>query len=211
MIWTGSPMLTCDRNPQQHTAAPGRVCAAMAVVPMARMGGFTYIAIMIAVAIIGATLASAGVVWHTVQQRDRERELLFIGDQFRQAIGDYYNSGPGIKQYPARLQDLVRDPRQPGVVRHLRKIYYDPITGTTNWGLIKTTGDRIIGVYSLSDATPIKQANFEWQDREFEGKSKYSEWAFVYKPSSGYVMPKSQPPSAPTAVPQGKQWSSTNY
>ncbi len=206
-------MLTCDltMNSQQHAVVSGKVYATAAAEPIAQMGGFTYLAILIAVAIIGATLASAGVVWHTLQQREREQELLFVGDQFRKAIGDYYNSGPGMKQYPARLQDLVRDPRQPGVVRYLRKIYYDPITGTTNWGLIKTTGDRIIGVYSLSDAAPIKQANFDWIDREFEGKSKYSEWAFVYKPSAANVPSNPQPSAAPTAVPQGKQWSSTNY
>ena len=176
-----------------------------------RQRGFTYIAILIAIAIIGATLASAGVVWHTAQQRERERELLDAGDQFRLAIEHYYNAGP--RQYPQRLEDLLRDPRQPGVVRYIRKIYYDPITGTTDWGLIKTTDDRIMGVYSRSQATPIKQSNFTWADREFEGKSKYSLWTFVYQPNASLPLtvqaPAAAAPTPPT--PQGKQWSSTNY
>ena len=40
--------------------------------------GFTYIAVLITMTIIGATLASAGMVWHTAQQREREAELLFV-------------------------------------------------------------------------------------------------------------------------------------
>lgn len=152
-------------------------------VPEARQNGFTYIGLLIAVAIIGATLATAGTVWHTAQQRERERELLFAGDQIRKAIGHYYISGTGpAKQYPQSLDDLLRDPRQPGVVRYLRKLYHDPITGTTDWGLIKDAGDRIMGVFSLSEERPIKQFNFSAADRDFEGKETYSQWTFVYHP-----------------------------
>lgn len=165
--------------PNGRTTTPGWPRAA-------RQRGFTYLALLIAVAIIGVTLAEAGVVWHTAQQREKERELLFVGDQFRLAIGHYYNAGIGAaRQFPQRLDDLLRDPRQPGVVRHLRKLYYDPLTGTTEWGLVKDPNDRIVGVYSTSEEQPIKQANFNAADRDFEGKEKYSQWAFVYKPKPG--------------------------
>lgn len=143
--------------------------------------GFTYIGVLITVAIIGTTLAATGEVWHTAQQRQRERELLFIGDQIRQAIRGYYKAGV-IKEYPQNLDDLLRDPRQPGVVRHLRKRYHDPITSLSEWGLVKDANDRIMGVFSLSEERPIKQANFSAAYREFEGKEKYSEWQFIYQP-----------------------------
>ena len=169
-------------------------------VPAARQHGFTYIGLLIAVAIIGAALAAAGVVWHTTQQRERERELLFVGGQMRQAIGHYYNAGGGpAKQYPQSLEDLLRDPRQPGVTRYLRKLYYDPITGTSEWGLVKDAGDRIVGVFSLSEERPIKQTNFSVADREFEGKEKYSEWAFVYRPKHARVKPTNKPQTPPDA------------
>lgn len=196
---------------RRPAGSPCAICATACIRPITGTRGFTYISILIAIAIMGVTLASAGVVWHTAQQRERERELLFAGDQIRQAIGRYYNAGPvGAKQYPQSLQDLIRDPRRPDVARYLRKIYYDPITGTTDWGLIKTVGDRIMGVYSLSDAKPLKQADFGWFDRGFEGKEKYSQWTFVFRP--GRNLPATtQLPAAPPPPPQGKQWSSTNY
>lgn len=161
---------------------------------MTRQRGFTYLGLLIAVAILGATLAAAGEVWRTAQQRERERELLFVGDQIRQAIGRYYSAG---RQYPQSLDDLLRDPRLPGVTRYLRKRYYDPITGTTEWGLVKGAGDRITGVFSRSEERPIKQANFSWADREFEGKEKYSEWTFVYQPKSARLPRTGQPEVSP--------------
>jgi len=211
--WTEHRMLTGDitRRPGQLTGPAKPLRTRNAILPTAGMHGFTYIAILIAIAIIGTALASVGVVWHTAQQREHERELLFVGAQFRQAIGRYYNASAGMKQYPQSLQDLLRDPRQPGVARYLRKIYYDPITGTSEWGLIKTSGDRIMGVYSLSEAMPLKQANFDWSDREFEGKEKYSQWTFVYQPNQAHPPANIQAPAAPNPEPQSKQWSSTNY
>ena len=182
-------MITCTARPRGRRAESGNRDA-----PAARQRGFTYIGLLIAVAILGATLAAAAEVWHTAQQRERERELLFVGDQIRQAIGRYYAAG---RQYPQSLDDLLRDPRLPGVARYLRKHYYDPITGTTEWGLVKDPGDRIMGVFSLSEARPMKQANFSAVDREFEGKEKYSEWTFVYQPRLARRAPTGQPPAPP--------------
>jgi type II secretory pathway pseudopilin PulG len=160
--------------------------------------GFTYLGILIAVAIIGATLASAGVIWHTAKQRERERQLLFVGDQIRSAIGHYYSAGAGAaRQYPARLEDLLRDPRQPGVVRYLRKLYIDPITGTTDWGLIRDPNSRVMGVFSVSEEKPIKQANFSVVDRQFEGMEKYSDWKFVYVPAPSRRGPTPKPATQP--------------
>lgn len=147
--------------------------------------GFTYIGILIAVAIIGVALAATGVVWHTTQQRNREQQLLYVGNQFRLAIGRYVRASSGTRQYPTNLKDLIRDPRSPAVLRYLRKIYYDPITGTRDWGLIKDVNGRIMGVFSKSKQHPIKQTNFSQDDREFEGKETYSDWIFIYKPKYG--------------------------
>ncbi len=189
-----------------------------------RQAGFTYIAVLIAVAIIGVFLAEAGVVWHTMVQRERERQLLFVGDEFRLAIARYYNAGgtqgAAGHQYPQRLEDLLRDPRLLGVARYLRKIYHDPITGSAEWGLVRTTGDRIIGVYSLSEQKPLKQANFSIWDSEFEGKDKYSQWTFIYQPNHDRGLLVGGPGSDTLLnggnardidTPQGPQWSSTNY
>ena len=77
------------------------------------------------------------------------------------ADGSYCRLSPvsGLQRYPATLEDLLRDGRVPGIKRHLRKIFVDPMTGKTEWGLIKE-GGRIIGVHSLSANKPLKQGGF---------------------------------------------------
>ena len=145
--------------------------------------GLTYLGVLILTAMLTISIAAAGILWHFAQQRQRESDLLFIGNQFRTAIGRYYLNQVGPqKEYPKRLEDLLRDPRHPGTVRYLRKLYADPITGSTDWGLLKTPDGSIIGVYSKSNRKPIKGKMLRPIDRHLERKSKYSEWKFVYLP-----------------------------
>lgn len=144
-----------------------------------RSAGFTYLGLMLLIAIAGIGMAAIGVGWHTEMQREKEKELLFIGDQFRQAINSYYESTPsGVKQYPLTLDELVHDNRSPQVKHHLRRIYTDPMTGHAEWGLEKQEG-RIVGVYSLSEQRPLKMAGFPAADNDFAGASKYSAWRFL--------------------------------
>ena len=144
-------------------------------------GGFTYIGLLIVIAVMGIGLGAIGPLSRSVQLRDKEAELLFIGDEFRRAITRYYEESPGgIKQYPKKLADLLRDNRQPGIQRHLRKIYVDPLTGKNEWGLVEVRGYGITGVYSLYDKQPIKKANFPKTYKSFEGATTYADWKFVY-------------------------------
>jgi type II secretory pathway pseudopilin PulG len=146
--------------------------------------GFTYIGLLIMIAISGIALAGVGIVWHQDMQREREKELLFIGEAFRQAIGSYYESNPsGIKQYPATLDALLIDSRFPNIKRHIRKLYDEPITYSKEWGLELQQG-KIVGVYSLSDQEPIKKNGFPRQYDSFGSAKKYSDWKFIYLPSS---------------------------
>ena len=146
--------------------------------------GFSYIGLMIFVAISGIALAGVGIVWSQDQQREREKELLFVGEQFRQAIGSYYESTPDtIKQYPTKLEDLLLDNRLPNVKRYLRKIYKDPITNDSKWGL-EMQQSQITGIYSLSELKPIKKKGFPNLYQKFSEFSKYSDWKFIYIPGS---------------------------
>jgi len=148
-----------------------------------RAGGFTYIGLVIMIAIMGVTLAATGEVWYTAQRREKERELLFVGDQFRQAINRYYEHTPGQGQrYPANLEDLLKDPRYPSTQRYLRKIYRDPVSGSEKWGVIKGPDGEIYGVHSLSEDEPIKKGNFSIADQNFKGKTKYADWVFMHVP-----------------------------
>jgi type II secretory pathway pseudopilin PulG len=160
--------------------------------------GFTFIGVLIFVAILGIGLAAAGQLWSTAAKREKEAQLLFVGDEFRRAIGSYYDSSPGAKQFPKQLEDLLEDKRFPTMRRHLRRIYVDPMTGKREWGLVKT-GDRITGVHSLSEDKPLKTANFKPEDEAFSGAVTYADWQFTYQPSSAGAPPSAQ--SAPGAPP----------
>ncbi|MBI5314677.1 MAG: type II secretion system protein [Nitrospirae bacterium] len=173
--------------------------------------GFTYIGVLLAVALIGVQLALAGVVWSFAQTRQKERELLFVGGQFRTAISQYYLNPKGPqKEYPRRLEDLLKDPRYPGTVRHLRKIYADPITGKKRWGLVRLPNGGIIGVYSLSDEAPIKTGNFQPADKSFTNKPRYADWKFVHAfGAQGVPAPGTQ--GAAGAPPSGLSSESSVY
>lgn len=143
-------------------------------------GGFTYLGILVAIVILSAVLGATAEVWHTASTREKERELLFVGHQFRQAIELYYRNTPGaVKNFPPSLEALLKDPRFPGTQRYLRRIYRDPITGVAEWGLVKGQGGVIVGVYSLSEAHPIKTKGFGPDDRVFEEAERYADWVFI--------------------------------
>lgn len=142
--------------------------------------GFTYIGILVAVVVIGLFLTEAGRIWSTHEQREREMQLLFAGDQYRMAIADYFASG---HQYPLSLQRLLSDDRSPVAKRHLRRLYPDPMTGKSDWTLLYAPdGVGIMGVASASLRVPIKKKNFILLDVSFEDSDCYCNWRFVYVP-----------------------------
>jgi len=150
---------------------------------MVRQQGFTYMGVLFAVALMGASLALIGSVWRTSQQRENEQELLFIGDQFRRAILLYYERTPGaVKQYPMSFEQLIKDDRYLVPKRYLRRVYRDPISNELEWGIVHFTDGSIMGVYSLSTKTPRKQSNFKAIYAEFANTNHYSDWRFVYRP-----------------------------
>jgi type II secretory pathway pseudopilin PulG len=174
-----------------------------------RAAGFTYLTALFVVAILAGGLALAGTWWEQIAQREREAELLFIGHQYRRAIGLYYDSTPGsVKRYPAALEDLLKDPRQPATQRYLRRLYPDPLGGK-EWGVVKGSDGGVAGIYSLSEAKPIKAAGFRVRDAAFEGAQKYADWKFMHTPSAqpGGKPPAGGAPVAPAALPPGSSMS----
>lgn len=147
-------------------------------------GGFAYIGLLILVAIMGTSLAGAGVLFHQQMRREKEKQLLFVGDQYRRAIGLYYTQTPGnVRQYPKSLDDLLGDNRYLVPRRYLRRRYRDPITNSEVWGLVRTTDGGITGVYSRSEIEPIKRVNFAARDESFVDAKSYRDWQFVYSPA----------------------------
>ncbi len=95
---------------------------------------------------------------------------MFRGDQIRWAIKSFYEHPPEGRPhtYPRSMQDLLRDPRYLGVRRHLRKNYPDPMTSDGEWAFIRDSKGCIKGVFSPSQATPLKTGNFPNDYKHFE-------------------------------------------
>jgi type II secretory pathway pseudopilin PulG len=147
--------------------------------PSGKDRGFSYLGVMIFIAIAGVALAGIGSLSSMQAKREKESQLLFVGDQFRRAIASYYLSTPeGVKQYPQKLDDLLEDHRFPQLRRHLRQIYADPVTNTRDWGIVEA-GGRITGVYSLSERPPKKRSGFPALYQTFEEAKSYRDWKFV--------------------------------
>ncbi len=144
--------------------------------------GFTFIAALMIVIVMGIMLGATAQVWQTVMKRDREEELLFRGSQIRDAVMKWRKPRPGRQVFPiGDLKELLEDPHSPDKARYLRRLYKDPITNQ-DFEVIKDPALGIIGVASTSRETPLKQANFPDEFKEFGGKASYSDWQFVFKP-----------------------------
>lgn len=158
--------------------------------------GFTFLAVMFSIVLIGIIIGTAARQLATVAKREKEAELLFRGQAIRRGIELYYRtSRAGFSQYPRSLEELIKDPGSPGIRRYLRKLYTDPITGG-EWVLIRDGSGRVKGVRSASEEAPLKVARFPEELKSFEEKKKYSEWVFEYNPQQ-QVTPNTPPSKVP--------------
>ena len=157
-----------------------------ATIPPPSERGFTYLGTLLLLAVI-TLVGVAGLKLGAVSQRRiNEQALLDTGAAFGAALGSYARATPrGQSDAPTTLQDLLKDPRFPGTVRHLRKVFIDPMTGTDDWGLVREEdGDGILGVYSRAKGRPIKLAGFDSRFVDFDGKQSYRDWQFSRPPES---------------------------
>lgn len=132
--------------------------------------GFTYLGVLLGIALLGVGLTVTSEVWVAVAKRQRMEQLDWIGQQFVQGIGSYYESSPsGAKAYPKSLQDLLQDRRYVFVRRHLRQVYVNPFTGLADWEAVRAPDGGIRGV----------RVSFSWAGAADAGARE-----FVYVPGS---------------------------
>jgi type II secretory pathway pseudopilin PulG len=147
-----------------------------------RSDGFTYVMLLAALAIFGIGLAAFGETWSRVSRRDRERELLLVGEAYIRAIERYYLRAPGAqRKYPLKLDELVEDRRFVEATRHLRQLYPDPMT-RQDFAIVPATDGGIMGVYSRSEQQPLRQAAHVLASGSTVDGQRYMEWKFVYVP-----------------------------
>jgi type II secretory pathway pseudopilin PulG len=144
-----------------------------------RKSGLVLFAVLLLLVLAGLAALVGAEVWATALKREREAQLLFVGEQYRRAIESYWRASPGpVKTLPTSLDVLLEDDRFPMPVRHLRRLYPDPVVGEADWKLVKA-GNGILGVYSQSETIPLKRSGFPPHLLGFEDAPSYRQWRFV--------------------------------
>lgn len=145
--------------------------------------GFTYVVLLIAVALLAAGAATVLEAGAQLQLREREAELIAIGQEFRAALKSYAAATPlGQPDAPKELAELLRDPRYPGTKRHLRRLYADPVSGGRGWGIVRSPDGRILGIHSLSTSPTLRKSGFPVGLEAFAQAQRHDEWVFALQP-----------------------------
>lgn len=141
--------------------------------------GAIYIWMLLSLLFLSLGIGQWSINYATLKQLEKEEELLKIGVMYRKAIYQYYQNSPGgVKTYPEKLEDLLRDPRYLEVKRYLRKLEKDPMT-SKDFLLIKNSENQIIGIYSSSLQKTIKKIGFLPSLEKFEKVERYQDWKFM--------------------------------
>lgn len=141
--------------------------------------GATLVALLLLLALLGIAASVTAQSWAIRIRTEKEAELLFRGLAYRAALESYARMTPtGAATHPQRLQDLVADDRFPVRVRHLRRLYADPMTGGPFIALRDSQG-RIRGISSPDLRAPRKRTGFPEGLEHFEVATTYSGWTFV--------------------------------
>jgi len=113
--------------------------------------------VLVAVVVVGILAEAATLLTSRMTQADREQELLFRGLAYKKAVESYYRAGGS---YPRALDDLLKDPRTPGVRRHIRALYPDPFARSDKkeWTLIRAADGGITGVAEIHELDAFDDA-----------------------------------------------------
>lgn len=135
-----------------------------------------------ALALLSLGLAAVSERWSDQVRRERENDLLRVGTLYAKAIASYYAQSPGsARQFPPDLKSLLEDNRMVGTIRHIRKLYADPLDPTRPFGLVRAPDGGVSGVYSQSGDAPLRSALADIGLLVLPAAARYSDWKFVPK------------------------------
>lgn len=100
------------------------------------------------------------------EQREKERELVFRGLQYAEAIRVFYNR---FQRFPLRLEELLTT--RP---RSVRQLWKDPLSDDGAWSVILAEPDRPEG-----GIRGVRSASLEAPAGVPPGKGRYADWEFV--------------------------------
>lgn len=147
--------------------------------------GFAYLALLVVISGSLLMLSAAQPDLFQQAQRQQEKQMLFAGREYQEAIRRFYeNPNVSLQRFPQTLEELLVDNRSLKPMYHLRRLYPEPIT-RLGWGLIRDEQGGITGVYSRSNQI-LLTTNFDERYtsiEQTEGALRHSDLRFNYQPN----------------------------
>lgn len=143
--------------------------------------GWTYLLLLLALALGAAMLATLGQAWQTLAQRDAEAELLFRGGAIAQALADWRDATPaGLPNAPSSLEELLLDQRRGSDAARplLRRLYTDPFTGQADWVLQRDAAGGIQAVSSSSRRPALRRSGLQLRSNADPRNPAVGDWLF---------------------------------
>ena len=147
--------------------------------------GATYLMLLFILALLAAGAGTWAERWQVAAQRERETELLFRGQQLRDALQHFHDHTPeGAAAWPAQLDELLRDTRHHPPVAHLRRLYADPFSRHPDWVLLRNAQGGIVGLHSRVERPALRRHGLPQGMSATHGPNpKTSDWHFMAVPA----------------------------
>jgi len=148
-----------------------------------RTSGFAWLMVLAMLAIASASASVVAARWADERARDREQELLRVGDLYARALAEFNASSPGgEKAYPKTLELLLEDLRFAGTHRHLRILYPNPLSGKLDWELVRDADGGIIGIRPPQTGEPWRRTPVSLASCDLPAVHRYRDWVFTARP-----------------------------
>lgn len=142
--------------------------------------GLAYVLLLTLVAMVSTGAVAVSAALSMELRRERERDLIRVGMIYANAIEAYHTVAPGgVRHHPASLEDLLIDTRFPGTVRHLRRLYTDPVGVRHGWDVVRGPDGNIRGVRSTSAEAPLRRQPLVLGSVTLPVVERYTDWIFA--------------------------------
>jgi type II secretory pathway pseudopilin PulG len=112
-----------------------------------RQSGFTLAGVIVIMTIMMIVVAyTVPRMWSTVMKRERERQTIYVMQQYAKAIAEFQKKN---QTYPTSPQQL-KDARQPRMIRGVKGEFADPLTGEVDWLVIPQAAQASLPLHTTT-------------------------------------------------------------
>ena len=113
----------------------------------ARQSGFTLAGVIVIMTIMMIVVAyTVPRMWSTVLKRERERQTIYVMQQYAKAIAEFQMKNHTFPTSPQQLKDA----RMPRMIRGVKGEYVDPLTGEVDWLVIPQAAAASLPAHNLT-------------------------------------------------------------